>query len=248
MTDNPDAPGGTIVTDGTRIDRASQKILTRLNESKWTYATKLREAAELSQNRQVFYRMEEHLIPAGFVEEAEREESETGYQDRRKFRLTTAGSMWLDGHVEDVAVPKSRSETQEMAYEAQEAAESAKSSVQSYRKKLHRLKESTKEALETVSDEVDTHDSRLMDVERRSRSTKREAEQLSDGLAELESDHDELAELSKDRFENQESEIVGLREENAELREELEELQSEVVEMHEEMNRGWVERIRRKLS
>lgn len=249
MSQATNAPQGTIVIDENRIDRASQKLLTRLASSDWLYGTNLRQAAELSQNAQVFYRMEEHLIPAGFVEEKEREhERGSGFHERRQFRLTAKGQQWLDEHEYEVAVPKSRPETQEMAYDAKEAAESAKDSVQSYRKKLHRLKEKVEESFEKVGNHLQQHDSRLMEVESRSANTKyrtqqltEELEEVSDRVQDVERKREDLAELSSDRFDDQQTEID-------ELGTQIEELQAEVVEINEEMNRGHIERWRRKFS
>jgi chromosome segregation ATPase len=249
MSQATNAPQGTIVVDENRIDRASQKLLTRLTPSSWTYGSNLRRAAELSQNAQVFYRMEEHLIPAGFVEEKEREhERGSGFHERRQFRLTAKGQQWLSEHEYEVAVPKSRPETQEMAYEAQEAAESARESVQSYRKKLNRLKNKVEESFEKVGNHLQQHDKRLMEVESRSANTKHRTKRLSEDLEEVgdrvesvERKRENLAELSADRFNDQQTEID-------ELSEQIAELQAEVVEINEEMNRGHIERWRRKLS
>lgn len=249
MSQATNAPQGTIMVDENRIDRASQKLLTRLSTSNWLYGSNLRRAAELSQNTQVFYRMEEHLIPAGFVEEKEREhERGSGFHERRQFRLTAKGHQWLDDHEYEVAVPKSRPETQEMAYEAQETAESAKNSVQSYRKKLHRLKDKVEESFEKVGNHLQQHDKRLMEVESRSANTKHRTKRLSEDLEEVgdrvenvERKRENLAELSADRFNDQQTEID-------ELSEQIAELQAEVVEINEEMNRGHIERWRRKLS
>lgn len=246
MSQATNAPQGTIMVDENRIDRASQKLLIRLSTSNWLYGSNLRRAAELSQNVQVFYRMEEHLMPAGFVEEKEREhERGSGFHERRQFRLTSKGHLWLDEHEYEVAVPKSRPETQEMAYEAQETAESAKNSVQSYRKKLHRLKETVEE---TIEERLDTHDSRLMKVESRAANTQYRTQQLTEDLEEVsdcvqdvERKRSDLAELSSDRFDDQQTEID-------ELSEQIEELQAEVVEINEAMNRGHIERWRRKFS
>lgn len=48
-----------------RIDNESQLILHALRGGDWVRALKLRRAANLDENRQVFYRMEKHLIPGG---------------------------------------------------------------------------------------------------------------------------------------------------------------------------------------
>ena len=81
----------TLEKDGNRIDRASQVILRALNGGdEWVRGKTLREAADLSQNGQVFYRMEEHLIPSGLTQEAARTER-NGRVEPRQFRLTEEG-------------------------------------------------------------------------------------------------------------------------------------------------------------
>lgn len=255
MTDTRNTKDGTFVVDGNRIDRESQKILIRLNESQWTYATSLRENAELSQNGQVFYRMEEHLIPAGLVEEAGREDDATAYRGRRQFRLTAAGASWLSDHEETVAVPKSRAETQQMVYEANEAAESARDSVQSYRKDLHRLKKDVEETTDKVDEWMDTKNNHWQDLERRSSRTRTLAEDnaqsiesVEDRVSSIERNRSQSVQNTAARFTDNEDSIEELREENATLRKEVEELQAVVVEMGEEMNRGRIDKLRRRFS
>jgi methyl-accepting chemotaxis protein len=123
-----------------RIDRPSQIILGALNTDEWMLGEPLRDAAELGQNQQVFYRMDNHLLPAGFVEEKPREDRPTGYQQARQFRLTERGADWVDEHTGEIARPATREETQQMAAQARDDAASAKASVQNYRKKLSRMK------------------------------------------------------------------------------------------------------------
>ncbi|MDN4015169.1 hypothetical protein QX233_22230, partial [Chryseobacterium gambrini] len=77
----------TLEKDGHRIDRASQVMLRALNgDEEWVRGQTLREAADLSQNGQVFYRMEEHLLPTGLAQEAARRER-NGHVEPRQFRL-----------------------------------------------------------------------------------------------------------------------------------------------------------------
>jgi methyl-accepting chemotaxis protein len=129
-----------LYTDENRIDRSSQIILGALNTDEWMFGEPLRDAAELGQNQQVFYRMDNHLLPAGLVEEKAREDRPAGYQQARQFRLTERGADWVDEHAGEIARPATRGETQQMAAEARDDAASAKASVQNYRKKLSRMK------------------------------------------------------------------------------------------------------------
>jgi chromosome segregation ATPase len=148
-----------IMVDENRIDRVSQVILATLAENDgWVYGSRLRDAADVTENTQVFYRMEEHLLPAGLVEEREREPRSEGRQQPRQFRLTQAGAEWVDDHTDQIAQPATREEVQELAREGYEAATSAKESVQNYRKKLHRMKEQVEEVqdLQEQVEDVDT--------------------------------------------------------------------------------------------
>jgi chromosome segregation ATPase len=252
MSNNRNAKDGTFVVDGNRIDRESQKILIRLNESQWTYATSLRDVAELSQNGQVFYRMEEYLIPAGLVEEKAREDDATAYRGRRKFRLTRTGSSWLDEHEEAVAVPKSRAETQQMAYEAKEAAESAKDSVQEYRKKVNRIKNTAEDVEDDVNEWMATKNNHWKDLERRSSHTKSRSKDneasvksLKGRVSSIESD---CKQKMKPRLTDNEKSIEELQAENAQLRRALGELQRQVDEIIEEMEKGRLDRLREKIA
>lgn len=141
--------------DSTRVDKPSQKVLTRLNTNDWVHTGDLQDAAELSQNTQVLYRMEKHLIPAGLVEEADR--PNTDYP--RQFRLTKAGERFIREHSKEIAQPTDLLETQKMASEALNEASSAKQSVQDYRKKLYRLKQRIEE-VETWEERIESSSSR----------------------------------------------------------------------------------------
>ena len=137
------AAANQLEKDGHRLDAASQKILWALrnpwHDRDWMRGSQLRNAAELSQNRQVYYRTEKYLEPAGLVEEKDRRRKD----DPRAFRLTDEGEQWVDAHEEHLKAPVGRIETQQMAREAMDEAESAKESVRNYRKKLHRVKSDT---------------------------------------------------------------------------------------------------------
>lgn len=148
-----------------RIDRPSQIILGALNTDEWMFGEPLREAAELGQNQQVFYRMDNHLLPAGLVEEKPREDRSPGHEQARQFRLTDRGIEWVDDHAGKIEHPATREETQRMATEARDDAASAKASVQNYRKKLSRMKSHVEDLVEELA-EVDAqhaHDYEQLD-------------------------------------------------------------------------------------
>lgn len=133
-----------------RIDNESQLMLRELRGEEWVRALKLRRAAGLKENRQVFYRMEKYLIPGGLVEERERETSD----DIRLFRLTSGGAEWVADHADELETPTTREQVQEYALEGYKAGTSAKESVQNYRKQVHRMKRRVERAEESV-DEID---------------------------------------------------------------------------------------------
>lgn len=240
MSANSDGDDGVIRIDGNRIDRASQKILLRLNAYSWTIGRKLRETAELSQNAQVFYRMEEHLIPAGLVREEPRDDSGgRGYHhNRRRFRLTQSGEEWLEEHHEVVARPASRTETQQMAYEALDTAESAKASVQSYRKKVHKIRDHVDGVNEAVEDAAQqfrsaersakTAKTRAHEARQMSRRASTATTNMDERLQEVERDQERSEESFESRLDAHEGVIRDLREETAQLREENNELRSDL--------------------
>ena len=144
-----------------RIDNQSQLILHRLRGGEWVRALKLRRAANLEENRQVFYRMEKHLIPGGLVEEQERENSD----EMRLFRLTSRGAEWVEERARELEMPTTHEQIQNYALEGYEAGTSAKESVQDYRKKLHRLKRRVERAEEDVEEVEDDQRETSKDVE-----------------------------------------------------------------------------------
>ena len=233
---------GSLTSGGFKIDRPSQKMLLALNKRDSLRGSSLRESAELSQNTQVFYRMEEHLIPAGLVQEHDRRHE----QDQRRFSLTQHGASWLDAHQEEVELPKSRVETQQMAHEALEEASSAKNSVQSYRQKVSRIDDKVGD----TEDDVDELVEKVGDVEVTAGQNRGSINGLARRKAD-ESDVENLDEELKSRIENvreqqQESvnylgeKIEELREEIADLQQENEELRTEI----EKMQRGRIEKFR----
>lgn len=160
-----------------KIDRPSQIILGALRDSDWSYAGPLRDAADLDQNAQVFYRMEQYLSPAGFVEEQDRADQPPGYEEPRQFRLTAQGAEWVENHAAEIATPATRLETQQMARDAHDTAESAHSSVQSYRKKLYRLRQHVEDVDDELSElaRSQTDDAALVSYVRKGTAQNRES-------------------------------------------------------------------------
>jgi chromosome segregation ATPase len=203
-----------LTVDENRIDRASQVMLGTLAEKDgWVYGSRLRDAADVAENTQVFYRMEEHLLPAGLVEERDRAPREDGRQQPRQFRLTSFGVEWVEDHAEEITRPATREEVQELAREGYEAATSAKESVQNYRKKLHRVKEQVEE-LQDLQEQVEDIDSQTGYQQGaitgiRQRSLKNE------------DNHDEFADEMRETVERQREEIDTLQQTNSALQQRL---------------------------
>jgi chromosome segregation ATPase len=225
----------TLEKDGHRIDRASQVMLRALNAGdEWVRGKTLREAADLSQNGQVFYRMEEHLIPAGLVQEAARRER-NGHVEPRQFRVTEEGAAWVEEHAEALAIPTTREETAAKAGEAYEAAESARSSVQDYRKKLHRVKgrvEEVEDAVEEIGEKQENMTVSVMSVSDRSESNKERSKETAAVVAELEERVGEIEEL-----------VARLEEESKARDEFLRADLAAVRDLVERANRSWWERL-----
>lgn len=208
------------MVDGNRVDRASQVMLgTLADKDGWVYGSQLREEADLGENRQVFYRMEEYLLPAGLVEEHDREPREQGHQQPRQFRLTAAGTEWVADHAEAIARPATREEVQELARESHEAATSAKESVQNYRKKVHRLKERT-EDLEELQERVE-------DIETQTDHQQSAIDGIRQRGLKNEEAHEEFADEMRETVERQRTEIDSLHEAIAALQQHIETIEED---------------------
>ena len=240
-----------LTSDGFKIDRASQKMLLALNKRGRRRGSSLRESGELSQNTQVFYRMEEHLIPSGLVEEHDRRHE----QDQRRFSLTDEGRTWLDAHSEEVAMPKTRVETQEMAHEALKEASSAKVSVQNYRQKVSRMDDKVDDVEDEWEDwQKDKGDSfdqlffRTKSLREDSDDNTRSIEEVESDVSHLGAQREEFVKNVGSRLGEQEETIAELREENTELRRELGKLQKDVDGIIEEMDRSVSDRLRQRFG
>lgn len=213
----------TLEKDGYRIDRASQVMLQALNgDDEWVRGQTLREAADLAQNGQVFYRMEEHLMPAGLAQEAARTER-NGHVEPRQFRLTSEGVEWVTEHADALVIPTTREEAAAKAGAAYEAAESARSSVQNYRKKLYRVKGRVEE-LEELPE-------RVRETETRLTYQAESLDEIRSQVTEVEEAHAEFVGEMREVAEYQHEEVPALVEENVALEERVEQLEWKVKGM-----------------
>ena len=170
-----------------RIDSRSQRILRALRGGDWVYGGELRKAADLSENTQVFYRMENYLKPSGLVVEAARAEE----RDARQFRLTEEGAEWVEEHAEEILAPANREEIAELAHEGYKAGTSAKESVQNYRKKVNRVKnrlDETREEVAEIADQQESDDTTLGVLWQRSEDNRDRSKRNSGRLDSIEED------------------------------------------------------------
>jgi|AntDeeMetagen134_2_1112570.scaffolds.fasta_scaffold01783_2 hypothetical protein len=173
-----------------KIDNQSQLVLWQLRDEEWERALTLRRAANLAENRQVFYRMEEYLIPAGLVEEQAREN--TG--DLRRFRLTQAGKDWVEDRGKKLKMPTTHEQIQNYALEGYEAGTSAKESVQTYRKKLHRLKrrvERAEEDVEAIEESEDQNAKQVQYLDERTQAVRGRSKRNNNWLHDLQEEVDD---------------------------------------------------------
>ena len=170
-----------------RIDSRSQRILRALRGGDWVYGGELRKAADLNENTQVFYRMENYLKPSGLVVEAARAEE----RDARQFRLTEEGVEWVEEHAEEILAPANREEIAELAHEGYKAGTSAKESVQNYRKKVNRVKnrlDETREEVAEIADQQESDDTTLGVLWQRSEDNRDRSKRNSGRLDSMEED------------------------------------------------------------
>ena len=170
-----------------RIDSRSQRILRALRGGDWVYGGELRKAADLNENTQVFYRMENYLKPSGLVVEAARAEE----RDARQFRLTEEGGEWVEEHAEAILAPANREEIAELAHEGYKAGTSAKESVQNYRKKVNRVKnrlDETREEVAEIADQQESDDTTLGVLWQRSEDNRDRSKRNSGRLDSIEED------------------------------------------------------------
>lgn len=240
--------------DGYRVGSKSQKILWALRnrgaDRDWIRGSALRSVAGLSQNRQVFYRIERYLEPAGLVEEKERRRED----DPRAFRLTDEGERWVNAHEETLAATVGRRATLQLAHEAMDEAAAAKESVQEYRKKLHSvktdvdgLKEQSQahadrlEELKSANDKIAVNASRIDKVEENKADEQESRERLREVKQEFKDENRRLRERAttlESAVDDAQDTVETLREENTILRERLDAIEAEP-------EKSWIEKIRR---
>ena len=173
---------GELSADGYKVDGPSQRMLRALRGGGWQYSGSLRDAAELEDNRQVSYRMEQYLAPAGLVVEAVREEPE---KEARRFKLTDEGKAWVEAHAEELLAPTSREEIADLAQQGYTEGTQAKDSVQDYRKKLSRYKNQVEEVREQLAHIRDHHDeyfNRVRSVEKESEDSRARSKEAKQGV------------------------------------------------------------------
>ena len=176
---------GELFVGGYKVDGPSQKILRALRGGDWHYITPLRKAADLDDNRQVSYRVEEHLRPAGLVVERARESEKDG----RWFGLTEEGATWVENHAEELLLPTTHEEIAELAHRGYKEGSEAKDSVQSYRKKLNRTKnrlDEVRDDVDTISDERREEIGRLKTIEKSANGAQTLAQENNKAVEELE--------------------------------------------------------------
>lgn len=176
---------GELSADGYKVDGPSQQILRALRGGGWVSSGALRDAADLEDNRQVSYRMENHLGPAGLVLEAVRDDPE---RESRKFKLSEEGEVWVEDHAEELLAPTTREEIADLAQQGYKEGTEAKESVQNYRKKLSRYKnqvENVREQLEHIRDHHDEYFNRVRSVEKESEDSRERSKEAKQGVKEL---------------------------------------------------------------
>jgi hypothetical protein len=176
---------GELSADGYKIDGPSQRMLRALRGGDWHYSSTLRDAAELDDNRQVSYRMEHHLGPAGLVLEAVREEPE---KEARRFKLSDEGEAWVEAHADELLAPTTREEIADHAQQGYTEGTEAKDSVQGYRKKLSRYKNQVDEVREQIGHVQDDHDQyfrRVRSVEKESEDSRERSKEAKQAVGEL---------------------------------------------------------------
>lgn len=176
---------GELSVDEHKVDGPSQRMLRALRGGDWHYSATLRDAAELEDNRQVSYRIEQYLAPAGLVVEAVREEPE---KEARRFKLTDECEAWVEAHAEELLAPTSREEIADLAQQGYTEGTEAKDSVQNYRKKLSRYKNQVEEVrgqLEHIRDHHDEYFNRVRSVEKESEDSRERSKEAKQGVEEL---------------------------------------------------------------
>ena len=176
---------GELSVDGYKLDGPSQRMLRALRGGNWHYSAALRDAAELDANRQVSYRMEHYLGPAGLVLEAARDEPG---KEARRFKLSDEGEAWVEAHADELLAPTTREEIADLAQQGYTEGTEAKDSVQGYRKKLSRYKnqvDEVREEIDAIRDDHDEYFQRVHAVEKESEDSRERSKQAKQAVEEL---------------------------------------------------------------
>ena len=200
---------GELSADGYKVDGPSQRMLRALRGGDWHYSATLRDAADLEDNRQVSYRVEEYLDPAGLVIEAARQEPE---KEARRFRLTDEGEAWVEDHAEELLAPTDREEIAELAQQGYTEGTEAKDSVRGYRKKLSRYKnqvEEVREQLNHIQNHHDEYFNRVSSVEKESEDSRERSKEAKQGVKELRETVEERATI--ERVESVDEDVSGVK-------------------------------------
>lgn len=175
---------GELSVHGYKVDGPSQQMLRALRGGDWHYSETLATAAGLEDNRQVSYRMENYLGPAGLVLEAVREDE----NEARRFKLNEDGEEWVEAHADELLAPTTREEIVDLAQQGYAEGSEAKDSVQGYRKKLSRYKGRVEEVREQIDDIQDDHSEyfrRVNAVEKESEDSRERSKDAKQAVEEL---------------------------------------------------------------
>jgi len=87
------------------LDRISKHILTKMDQLDEATASELRDALGLEQNQSVHYRMDQKLIPNGYVyENPERREQPGSRKAARVYEIEPKGRDWVGDHGHEVTL------------------------------------------------------------------------------------------------------------------------------------------------
>lgn len=87
------------------LDRISKHILTKMAQMEEATASELRDALGLEQNQSVHYRMDQKLIPNGYVyENPQRREQPGSRKPARVYEIEPKGKEWVEDHGHEVTL------------------------------------------------------------------------------------------------------------------------------------------------
>lgn len=87
------------------LDRISKHILSKMEQMEEATASELRDALGLEQNQSVHYRMDEKLIPNGYVyEQPHRREQPGSRKSARVYEIEDKGREWVEDHGHEITL------------------------------------------------------------------------------------------------------------------------------------------------